>query len=255
MTLVDTHCHIHSKDYPVDIKEVYASAKKVGVDKLICVGTDLEDSKLAVEFADSHENTWASIGIHPHEANKYVAKPELLKEFAKLATSNKVIAIGECGLDYFYSHSDKESQVDLLKFQLDLAARHNLPVIFHVRNAFDDFWPILDKYLYIRGVLHSFTDSQDNLHKAVGKGLMIGVNGISTFTKNPDQTKMYTHIPIMNLVLETDSPYLTPTPFRGMICEPKHIKVIADFLVKLRGGSLEELAKQTSKNVNLLFGV
>ena len=196
MLLVDTHCHIHSKDYPVDIAEVYASAKQVGVDKIICVGTDLEDSKLAVKFANNHENTWASIGIHPHEANKYVGKTELLSEFAKLATSKKVIAIGECGLDYFYNHSDKDSQEELLKFQLDLAVAHNLPLIFHVRNAFDYFWPILDNYPNVRGVVHSFTDSEDNLNKALNKGLMIGVNGISTFTKNPDQTKMYIHIPI-----------------------------------------------------------
>jgi len=253
--LVDTHCHIHSNDYPVDIAEVYESAKQVGVDKIICVGTDLDDSKLAIDFANDHDNTWASIGIHPHEANKYVGKPELLGEFASLATSNKVVAIGECGLDYFYNHSDKDSQVKLLKFQLELAIKHNLPLSFHVRNAFDDFWPILDNYPNVKGVVHSFTDSEDNLDMALAKGLMIGVNGISTFTKNQDQIKMYKDIPLTSLVLETDAPYLTPTPFRGMICEPKHIKVIADFLVKLRGESLEELAKQTSKNVNLLFGV
>jgi TatD DNase family protein len=255
MTLVDTHCHIHSEDYPVDIKEVYTSAKQLGVDKIICVGTDLEDSKLAIEFAANHDDTWASIGIHPHEANKYVDKPELLEEFARLATSKKVIAVGECGLDYFYNHSDKQSQKQLLIFQLELAKKHNLPLIFHVRNAFDDFWPILDNYPGIRGVLHSFTDDQANLELALNKNLMIGVNGISTFTKNPDQIKMYKDIPLASLVLETDAPYLTPAPFRGMICEPKHIKVIADFLVNLRGESSEELAKQTSNNVNLLFGV
>jgi TatD DNase family protein len=253
--LVDTHCHIHSEDYPIDINEVYVSAKQATVNKLICVGTDLSDSKIAVEFSNNHDNTWASIGIHPHEANKYVNKTKLLAEFSDLATSKNVVAVGECGLDYFYNHSDKDSQKKLLKFQIEVAIKNNLPLIFHVRNAFNDFWPILDSYPNIRGVVHSFTDSQQNLDKALSKGLMIGVNGICTFTKVPDQIKMYKHIPLSSLVLETDSPYLTPAPFRGMICEPKHIKVIADFIVKLRGGSLEELAKQTSKNVNLLFGV
>lgn len=255
MQLVDTHCHIHSEDYPVDITEVYASSRKVGVDKIVCVGTDLEDSKLAVEFANKHDNTWASIGIHPHEADKYIGKQKLLDEFTDLASSKKVIAVGECGLDYFYNHSDKDSQKALLKFQIELAVKHNLPLIFHVRNAFDDFWATINNYPNIRGVVHSFTDSEANLKVAVEKSFMIGVNGISTFTKNPDQIKMYKDIPLMSLVLETDAPYLTPAPFRGMICEPKHIKVIADFLVKLRGENSEELAKQTSKNVNLLFGV
>lgn len=255
MSLVDTHCHIHSKDYPIDIAEVYTSAKKVEVDKLICVGTDLDDSKLAIEFAANHNDTWASIGIHPHEANKYVGKQDLLDEFASLATSSKVVAVGECGLDYFYNHSDKQSQKQLLKFQIELALKHNLPLIFHVRNAFEDFWPILQNYPDVRGVIHSFTDSSENLNVALNKKLIIGVNGISTFTKNSDQIKMYKDIPLESLVLETDAPYLTPAPFRGMICEPKYIKVIADFLVNLRGESSEELVKQTSKNVNLLFGV
>jgi TatD DNase family protein len=253
--LVDTHCHIHSKDYLVSDLEVYSSARKVGVDKFICVGTDLEDSKLAIGFADKHDDTWASIGIHPHESNKYVDSNDLLEQFSNLASKKKVVAVGECGLDYFYNHSDKDAQKKLLKFQIELALKHNLPLIFHVRNAFDDFWPILDNYPTVRGVVHSFTDSQENLDKAIKKGLMIGVSGICTFTKNQDQIKMYKHIPLTSLVLETDSPYLTPTPFRGMICEPKHIRVIADFLVRLRGGSIEELAKQTSSNVNLLFGV
>jgi len=255
MQLVDTHCHIHSKDYPVHVSEIFSEAQKANVDKLICVGTDLEDSKLAIEFVEKHKNTWASIGIHPHEANKYNDNKLLKDQFSKLISSNKVVAVGECGLDYFYNHSPKSVQVELLEFQLDLATINNLPVIFHVRNAFNDFWPILDRYPTIKGVVHSFTDNEKNLIEAIKRGLFIGVNGISTFAKNLDQIEVYKHIPLSHLLLETDSPYLTPAPFRGMICEPKHIKTIADFIVNLRGESLEILANQTTKNAEILFKI
>ncbi|HUC79193.1 MAG TPA: TatD family hydrolase [Candidatus Saccharimonadales bacterium] len=255
MHLVDTHCHIHSSDYPITASEVFIKANIVGVDKIICVGTDLSDSQKAIEFANKYDNTWASIGIHPHEADKYVGSKDLLNKFSNLVNSSKVIAIGECGLDYFYNHSSKTAQTELLKFQIELAIEHSLPLIFHVRDAFDDFWSILDKYPTLTGVVHSFTDSITNLNIAINRGYMIGVNGISTFTKNPDQIEMYKQIPISSLVLETDSPYLTPAPFRGIICEPKHIKVVADFLVKLRGETLENLANQTTKNAKILFRI
>jgi len=254
MQLVDTHCHIHSNDYKLDINKVYRDAKEAGVDKLICVGTDLADSKLAIEFANKHLSTWSSIGIHPHKADKYVDN-KLLEEFASLASSDKVVAIGECGLDYFYNHSSKKSQEKILRYQIELAIKHKLPLIFHVRNGFDDFWPILDSYPKIRGVLHSFTDDQTNLDKAIERGLFIGVNGIATFSKDLDQIEVYKQIPLANLLLETDAPYLTPTPFRGMICEPKHVKIIAGFLAKLRGETSGVIANQTSENAKLLFRI
>ena len=255
MHLIDTHCHIHSSDYQLDANEVYVSAQDSGVNRLICIGTDLEDSKLAVAFAGKHENVWSSIGIHPHEADKFVNRRELLNEFSQLVSAEKVVAIGECGLDYFYNHSSKESQVEILKYQIELAVEHNLPLSFHVREAYDDFWPIVDRYTKLRGVLHSFTDSQANLSKAIERGLFIGVNGIATFTKNEQQIAMYKQIPLTNLMLETDSPYLTPVPFRGMICEPKYIKVVADFLANLRGETSEAVANQTTINARALFEI
>jgi len=255
MNLVDTHCHIHSNDYQLDANEVYLSARDAGVDRLICVGTDLEDSKLAVDFAAKHENVWSTIGIHPHEADKFVGHQELLSEFSQLTSAKKVVAIGECGLDYFYNHSSEKSQKEILKYQIELAIENNLPLSFHVREAYDDFWPILDSYPKVRGVLHSFTDSQANLSKAIERGLFIGVNGIATFTKNEQQINMYKQILLTNLVLETDSPYLTPVPFRGMICEPKYIKVIADFLANLRGETSEAIANQTAINAKSLFKI
>ena len=143
----------------------------------------------------------------------------------------------------------------MLQFQLKLAQKHNLPVIFHVREAFDDFWPILEQFEGIRGVLHSFTDSEANMKKAVQKGLYIGVNGIATFAKQQDQLDMYRMIPIENLLLETDAPFLTPVPFRGKICEPKHVALTAEFLSSLRGETVSEISETTTQNAEKLFGV
>ncbi|HET8709169.1 MAG TPA: TatD family hydrolase, partial [Candidatus Saccharimonadales bacterium] len=174
--------------------------------------------------------------------------------FAALVTSPKVVAVGETGLDYFYNHSPKEAQIEVLKFQIELALTHDLPLIFHVREAFSDFWPILKRYEgKVRGVLHSFTDSRENLEKALECGFYIGVNGIATFTKDPRQLEMYRAIPLENLLLETDAPFLTPVPHRGTICEPYHVSVTADFLSGLREEPLETIAAATTRNARQLF--
>lgn len=268
--LVDTHCHIQSagntagerstreiwaKDPTVTGSQIVARAAENGITRLICVGCDLADSQLAVNFVQSHEQTWASIGLHPHEAQHYAHDSAKLAKFSALATASKVVAIGECGLDYFYEHSPREDQIAVLKHQIELAIQYQLPLIFHVREAFDDFWPIFDSYEGIRGVLHSFTDSRENLHKALDRGLHIGVNGIATFTKNLSQLDVYRAVPLQKLLLETDAPFLTPTPYRGTINEPKYVGTIAEFLAATRGESLEQLAAATTQNACDLFGI
>jgi TatD DNase family protein len=142
----------------------------------------------------------------------------------------------------------------VLEFQLQLAKEADLPIIFHVREAFDDFWPIYDN-TPVRGVLHSFTDSKANLDKALQRGLFIGVNGIATFAKSKEQINMYKSIPPEHLLLETDAPFLTPTPNRGKINEPKQIVRICEFLAELRGEKHNQLAAQTSKNAAQLFDI
>jgi TatD family hydrolase len=165
----------------------------------------------------------------------------------------KIVAIGECGLDYFYNHSNKKDQAKALRAQLELAVGHNLPVIFHVREAFDDFWPIFDSYKGLHGVLHSYTDNQANLQKALERDLFIGANGIMTFTKEQQQLEVAKAVPLEKLLLETDAPFLTPVPFRGRVNEPAHVRLVADFLAHLRGEPLAELANQTSANAQTLF--
>src|SRR6185503_638627 len=262
----DTHCHIHEaqlglvsddmthklwgKAEDPDPDAMLARAAEKGVNRVICVGCTQADSQRAVMFAASRDNCWASIGLHPHEAKDGRAA---LDGIAKLAGKPKVVAIGEIGLDYYYGHSTREEQVAALKFQRDLAAEHNLPVIFHVREAFDDFWPIFDHYKGIRGVLHSYTDNYTNFTEAMKRGLYIGVNGIMTFTKVEEQLRVAKDVPLQKLLLETDAPFLTPRPLRGSVNEPAHVIHIATFLADLRNESIEDIAKVTSHNAQTLF--
>jgi len=269
----DSHCHVQSAGLGAGERAtrerwakladpsgdaIIARAHAAGVARMLCVGCDAADSELAIDFVKNRENCWASIGIHPHESQHYVGNEQRLAAFAALAARPKVVAVGECGLDYFYTHSPKEAQVEILRFQIELAQRHDLPMVFHVREAFDDFWPIFEDHHAkrpIRGVLHSFTDSQANLERAVKHGLYIGVNGIATFTKSDAQQAMYRAIPLGHLLLETDAPFLTPHPERGTICEPYHTRIVAEFLAQQRGESVEQIAAATTQNAQQLFRV
>lgn len=263
---VDTHCHLHEIDAGATgvhdkwfadgadrtADTVLTAAHIAGVTRVIAVGTTLADSELAVRFAQSHDTVWASIGIHPHEAKDHLDNGTK-ERFARLAAEPKVVAVGECGLDYYYNLSPPDAQEDILRFQIELALAHDVPLIFHVRDAFDDFWPIFESYQGLRGVLHSFTDNQANMERGVAHGLYVGVNGIATFTKSDAQHVIFRTIPQHRIVLETDAPFLTPAPFRGKVCEPKHVAVTAEFLAQLRGENLAELAAVTSSNAQALF--
>jgi len=247
--LVDTHCHIHSVDYKKDAEIAYRDALNEGVNKLICVGTDVADSRLAAKFAKNHEHVWASVGVHPHEAKEGV------KGLKELLHEEKVVAIGEIGLDYFYSHSPKKTQIQLLEEQLQLASDYKKPVIFHVREAFEDFWPVFNRFPGVKGALHSYTDSMLHLEKALERGLYVGVNGIVTFTKDLKQRELLSQIPLDRLLLETDAPYLTPPPHRGKVNEPAYVRLVAEYVCQLRSISLEELATHTTHNATYLFQI
>jgi TatD DNase family protein len=245
--LVDTHCHIHEADYPLPVADVLKHAAEAGVSTMILVGTNQQSSADAVKLASQHDNLYVAVGVHPHDTKDGYG------EIAELAGQPKVIAIGEIGLDYFYNHSPRDAQIAALESQIQTALDHDLPIIFHVREAFQDFWPIFDNFHGIRGELHSFTDSQANLDQAFERGLYVGVNGISTFTKDLAQQRLYAGIPLEKMLLETDAPFLTPVPHRGTVNEPAFVKNVAEFHASIRGISLDDVARTTTTNARALF--
>ena len=256
--LIDTHCHVHWADFPIPADEVIASARNAGVMQMICVGTDEKTSLEAIEFAKNHDEAFASIGVHPHNAKDGTG---VIGHFDDIIQSGKgtkkIVAIGETGLDYYYNHSPKRDQIKALELQIELALKYHLPIIFHVRDGYDDFWPILDNFHGYMGVAHSFTDTMQNAEKAINRGLYIGVNGISTFTKDPLQQEMFASLPLESILLETDAPYLTPSPLRGKVkCnEPAYIREIAQQMGTVRHIEFDEVARVTTRNARTLFNL
>ena len=248
--LIDTHCHIHDKKYSFDQKAVLNRARDAGVTEVICVGTDINDSLDAARFADENEGVFAAVGIHPGESLEY---DEKLLEVAK--SSRKVVAIGEIGLDYHYDVGTRDEQIKLFEAQLQVAMELGLPVTFHVREAYEDFWAVLDGFREIRGVLHCFSDKIENLKQALDRGLYIGLGGIVTFTKDEEQKKTFNYVPLDRVLFETDAPYLTPKPFRGTMNEPAYVKVIAEQVADSREVSLELLETVTTRNAENLFKI
>ncbi len=252
--LIDTHCHIHSADYPLDSEEVIKRAHYANVMQTICVGTSVSDSNLAVDFANKHEGISATVGIHPQNINDDVDDVENILK----TNSQKIVAVGEIGLDYFYGKNDREKQISLLQKQIELAIKYDLPISFHVRDAYDDFWNILDDFNQsIRGVLHCFTGTDQDAKMGLKKGFYFGINGISTFTKIKSQKDMFKSLPLDKIILETDAPFLTPDPLRGKVKtnEPAYVKEIAEHASIERQVSFEKIATATTANARSLFKI
>ena len=252
--LIDTHSHVHFQEFRDDIDETLKRAHAQGVDKLITVGCNESDSAEAIAVARAYETIWASVGLHPHDADRGY---EALEEVARLAELEKVIAIGECGLDNFRSETTPEDQERALRFQIELGLELDLPMIFHVRDAFPQFFAILDEYKGegTRGLVHCFTAGVPELEGSLERGLVIALNGIMTFTKDHKQLDAAKQVPLERLVLETDCPFLAPTPVRGKRNEPANIAYTAKFLAELRGEPLEDLISATTNNAETLFGI
>ncbi len=273
--LVDTHAHLHHQGLNERVDEAVQAARDAGVGTIINVGVTASDSRQCVELVEKFDNMYATVGLHPHDA-EFDHPDTALKTLDELASHPKVVAIGECGLDYFNPNQDPERdpaalrrrQEPVFRAQIELALKHNLPMVWHIRpstgsgdsgggakDAFDDFFEIIDQYPGIRGIVHCFTSTRAHMDKAVDRGFLIALNGIMTFTKDPDQTEMARAVPLDNLVLETDCPFLAPVPMRGKTNEPAFLKLTADFLAQLRGESLEDLARATSANASTLLGL
>lgn len=238
---IDSHCHLHDKEFfsEEEAEEALQKAFDSGVQKIVCIGTDEKDSLAARDFANSHENVFWTYGIHPENAGQKWEFNQNLKP----------CAIGEVGLDYHYEPYDRDAQIKLFNEMLQLASDHNLPVSFHIRNAFDDFFPIVNNFPHIRGVVHSFTDSKKNLKKILETtDFYVGVNGLATYSTLPTP-------PLNRILLETDAPFLAPIPHRGEKNEPAYIPDVATWLADKLSTDVNTVAEQTAKNTETLYKI
>ncbi|MRI35212.1 hydrolase TatD [Endozoicomonas sp. OPT23] len=253
--LIDSHCHIDRlklDTYDGDLDKAVAAAKEAGVDKILCVGIDLEHADQVVGIAEKYQDVFASVGIHPLE--KDAAEPDL-ETLLKYAKHEKVVAIGESGLDYYYSADNKEVQRERFRIHLQAAAQSQLPIIVHTRDAREDTLDLIRQHgdLDRAGVLHCFTESLEMAQAVMEMNYMISISGIVTFRNASELREVVKNIPLDRLLIETDSPYLAPVPNRGKPNEPKYLPDVARCVAGLKGVTVAELAEATTANFYRLF--
>lgn len=251
--MIDTHAHIHGEAFDEDRGEVVARAKEAGVSQIVTVGCDLADSQRALEAARDFR-VFASVGIHPHEAKD--APADIAAVFEPFLHDRRVVAVGETGLDYYYDHSPREDQARVLRAQIRVAHASGFPVIFHHRDAYDDFIAILREEWKpgMRGVIHCFTGNAQEAQTYVKEfGLYLGIGGVVTFNSAQPVRDAVLSVGIAPLVLETDCPYLTPVPKRGQRNEPANIPLVAEKIAGLLGTSVDAVSRITDENANALF--
>lgn len=250
---IDSHAHIQISQFNSDRDAVVKRATEANVSNILVIGFDLDSSVKAVELAEKHDNLYATVGMHPHDAKNL--SPEILDTFRKLLNHPKVIALGEIGLDYYRNLSPHQVQKDAFNTQLDLAVEFNIPIIIHNRDAYIDILPMLEKRRgKISGVLHCFTGDEELMQRSVNLGFYIGIGGIVTYPNAKDVQSVAQQLPLERLLIETDCPWLTPQFRRGKRNEPAYVLAVAEKIAELRGTSVEEIGKITTNNFNYLFG-
>ena len=246
--MIDTHCHLSKKDYD-DIDLVIRENKEASVSKIIVSGCSKADIDEVLELKNKYNFLYVTLGFHPEFADIVTSKELEYLEF-KIKES-KVVGIGEIGLDYHYSKDNKNRQLWLFEEQLKMALKYNLPVVIHSRDATLDTIETLKKYK-VRGIIHCFSGSLETANIYISMGFYLGIGGVVTF-KNSKLKEVVKVLSLDNIVLETDSPYLSPEPFRGKQNSSKNLLIIAKYIADLKDVSLDEVVKITNKNANSLF--
>ncbi len=246
---IDVHCHLDSNYYD-DIDKVINNAKKNNVNKLIYNGCNKKSNKEVIRLINKYDSVYGAVGYHPTELDDVNEKDYELLE--SLLSNKKIVAIGEIGLDYHYPDTNKEKQKYAFRRQLELAEKHNIPVIVHSRDAIQDTFDIMSEY-NIKGVIHCFSGSVEMAKEFIKKGFLISVGGIITFKNVKNIIEVIKNIDLSYVLLETDSPYLTPEPFRKEQNEPMYIPIIASKIADILNVSIEEISSKTTDNAKRLF--
>ncbi len=250
--MIDSHAHLDDEKFNYDREGVLKGLYENQIAYVINPGSDLETSKSAVELSHEYDFIYSAVGVHPHEAEDFTE--EIYEEIKKLAKEKKVVAIGEIGLDYYYDHSPREIQKEVFRKQLNLAKELNMPVIIHTRDAQGDTFDILNEFKgEVTGVMHCYTGSVEMAEKYMKLGYYISIAGPVTFKNAVNVKEMVKTIPMEKLLIETDSPYLTPTPNRGKRNEPKFVKYVAETIAELKEIPLTDVIEHSRENTKNLF--
>jgi len=250
--LTDTHCHLYYQDLRNDIPAVLNRAAKLGVNRFICVGTNIQDSRKCLELANAHEKIYATAGVHPHDAKD--TPKDYLDQICDLLKFDKMIAAGEMGLDYYRNISEPEIQNRVFREQMELAQSLRKPVIFHNRDADADMLKVLSDFPNVTGVAHCFSSNLETAKAFLDMGYYISFAGNLTF-KNSHLPEVAKGLPLDRILVETDSPYLSPVPYRGKPNEPGRTRFVAEKLAEIHNVSLDVIAKKTSENATALFNL
>ena len=250
--LTDTHCHLFYEDLKNNLSDVLKRAEELGVNRFICVATNMEDARECLLLGETHDNIFASVGVHPHDAKD--APEDFVDQIYDLMTSDSMVAVGEMGLDYFRNISDPEIQKDVFRTQMEIAQELNKPIIFHNRDADQDMIKILKEFPDVRGVAHCFSSNLETANAFLDLGYYISFSGNLTF-KNSHLPEVAKELPLDRILVETDSPYLSPVPHRGKPNEPGRTRFVAEKLAEIHGVSLELIAEKTTENASSLFQI
>ena len=251
--LIDTHCHLDAARFDSDRAAMLARARDNGVARFVTIGCDVDNSRRALGIAATHADVYASVGVHPHEAEK--AAPGFVEDLRELSAHPRAVAVGECGLDYYYDHSPREQQQDVFRAQIALAKSLARPLVVHVRDAWEDTLRILQEEGADRGVIHCFTAGPAEAEAALALGFYISIPGIVTFKTAGPLLEVVPTLPDDRYLVETDSPYLAPVPYRGKRNEPAFVRHVAEKVAELRGVSIDVVLEQSGANAQRLFGL
>ncbi len=246
---IDTHCHVY-KEYYLDIDKIIQNANSNDVKILIVNGCDMKSNKEVLELVKKYDNVYGALGFHPTELDN-IGEDEL-KWLDDNINSSKIVAVGEIGLDYHYDNTDKIKQQEFFKKQLEIARKHDLPVIVHSRDSIQDTYNIL-KNSSVRGVLHCYSGSLEMAKEFIKIGYFLGIGGIITFKNAKNIINVINNIDLEYILLETDSPYLAPEPYRGKINEPAYIPIIASKIAALKGVSISDVKRITTSTARGIF--
>ena len=265
---VDTHCHLNmmvekepdvkiTQEHLLMLENIVDSAKKTGVEKIITIGTSLVESFNSVQIAKHFDGVFACAGIHPCDCCQLWKKDFIeIENLIKNKKENKIVAVGETGLDFYHKPFFKQRQIDAFKAHIELSLKYNLPVVVHVRNSGDEVVRVLEEYKNeVKGVIHCFSQDKNFADIVLGWGMYIGINAPITYPKNEDFRGIVAQIPLKRILLETDAPFLPPQQFRGKQNSPAYIPIFAQVIADLHGVELQHVEQITTLNAEKLFGI